>query len=136
MKRTSVALVALASVILVCMTAYRLNTPEKQVDRFVERNSAQLAELLDADKPLPAELEEGHHRRDGEHPMDEFIVVTIGSTYYGCYYSPDDVPLAFQNSGLELVDDVRGGWSWRAEGDNYGYTEQLAPCWYYFEAKL
>ena len=136
MRKMRIAILMVAVVMLVSTFAYKLNTPEKQVQRFVDKHSAELTELLDAGKPLPADLAEGYSCRDAEHPMDEFIITTMGDVYYGCYYSPAGVPLAFQNSGLELVDDVRGGWSWRAEGDNYGYTEELLPGWYYFDARF
>ena len=53
--------------------------------------------------------------------------------YHGFYYSPDDVPLAFQNTAVPL-EETADGWTWRAEGDNRGFTRRLAPGWYYFEA--
>lgn len=48
-----------------------------------------------------------------EHSMTEFLISASGfgseTTYYGCYYSYDDVPLAFQNLDTVLVQD---GNSW------------------------
>jgi len=35
---------------------------------------------------------------EGEHSVVEFLITIRGGTYYGCYYLPDDVPLAFQNT--------------------------------------
>ena len=73
----------------------------------------------------------------GEHEMVEYTVATAGSTYYGFYYSPDDVPLAFQNTDVPLVPaETEEGWIWTAEGDNRGRTYRLAERWFYFEAKF
>lgn len=53
---------------------------------------------------------------EGEHSMTEFLIAASGfvpeSTYYGCYYSPDDVPLAFQNLDTVLVRKVIPGHGW------------------------
>lgn len=77
---------------------------------------------------------------DGEHDIVEYIVVSRGlvpsGTYYGFFYSPDDVPVSFQNSGEELSRQGRDEWVWQGEGDNQGYVELLRPGWYYFEASL
>lgn len=135
MKKAQVALVALAAVMLISVFSYKLNTPEKRVDRLVEKHSAQITQLLDAGEPIPEDLPQ-FSAYQGTHPMYEHTVTTMGDTSYGCYYSPDQVPLCFQNAELELVPDVRGGWSWRDAEDNYGYTEELAPGWYYFEASF
>ena len=67
----------------------------------------------------------------GQHPMVEYILLT-GSGYYGFYYSPDDVPLAFQNVPVPL-EETSTGWQCQAEGDDHGFTYRLSPGWYYFE---
>ena len=114
-----------------------MNTPEKKAARFVYENGKTLSDLLDQERPIPAELSGKYYNAwDGEHPMDEFILDTRGNTYYGCYYSPDDVPLAFQNAQIPLTEDGQGRWRWEGEGDNHGVTQKLADCWYYFEASL
>ena len=68
----------------------------------------------------------------GQHPMVEYILLT-GFGYYGFYYSPDDVPLAFQNVPVPL-EESSNGWQWQAEGDDRGSTHRLSPGWFYFEA--
>lgn len=73
---------------------------------------------------------------DGEHPMTEFIITSWGNTYYGCYYSPDDVPLAFQNTDMPLTQNGHDCWEWIAEGDNHGSTSKLIEHWYYFSASF
>ena len=62
---------------------------------------------------------------DGDHTMTEFVIMSWGNTYYGCYYSPDDVPLAFQNTDVELTQDGHDYWEWRADGDNHGSTSKI-----------
>ena len=73
---------------------------------------------------------------EGEHAMVEFLISTRGDTYYGCYYSPDDVPLAFQNTVADLTQCGHDSWKWSAEGDNAGKTMKIMDHWYYFEASL
>ncbi len=72
----------------------------------------------------------------GEHEMVEFTLFAFGDTYYGCYYSPDGVPLGFQNTQQELILDGDGSWTWQAEGDNHGLTRLISDRWYYFEASF
>lgn len=74
-----------------------------------------------------------------EHSMTEFLISASGfgseTTYYGCYYSYDDVPLAFQNLDTLLVQDGNS-WTWAGEGDNCGITTKIMDHWYYFEASF
>ena len=75
----------------------------------------------------------------GGHPIGEFCFgpsILHGRQYYGCYYSPDDVPRGFQNVEVTLVPDGENRWTWRAEGDNHGMTKKISDKWYYFEAWL
>ena len=76
---------------------------------------------------------------DSGHPIGEFCFgpsILHGRQYYGCYYSPDDVPRGFQNVEVTLVPDGENRWTWRAEGDNRGMTKKIQDRWYYFEAWL
>ena len=73
---------------------------------------------------------------EGEHSMVEFLITIRGDTYYGCYYSPDDVPLAFQNADVELTQDGHNYWEWNADGDNYGCTSKIMEHWYFFRASF
>ena len=73
---------------------------------------------------------------EGEHSMVEFVITSRGDTYYGCYYSPDDVPLAFQNTEAGLTQCGHGSWKCYGEGDNSGKTIKIMDHWYYFEASF
>ena len=65
--------------------------------------------------------------------MVEYLMPALLPGYHGFYYSPDDVPLAFQNTAVPL-EETAEGWTWRAGDSNHGFTRRLAPGWYYFEA--
>ena len=74
----------------------------------------------------------------GEHTMYEFLLGTgMGDTqYWGVYYSPDDVPLPYQNTDVSLIADDDGSWTWQTDGDNHGTTKKIIEKWYYFEASF
>lgn len=77
---------------------------------------------------------------NAEHDMIQFMLGGRGlapsSTYFGCYYSPDDVPLAFQNMDVKLTQDGHDYWVWTEVGDNRGATAKIKDKWYYFEASF
>lgn len=74
----------------------------------------------------------------GEHDMVEFYLFGNGfgsqTSYYGCYYSFDDVPLPYCYATTDLVQEGENYWTWLGEGDNHGATRKLSDHWYYFEA--
>jgi len=73
----------------------------------------------------------------GEHEMVEYILTSNGNTYHGFYYSPDDIPLAFQNTDTMLYQEEGSNlWIWSAEGDNHGTTYKIDDGWYYFSASF
>ena len=72
---------------------------------------------------------------DGDHTIVQFDTRSITSQYAGYYYSPDDVPVPFQNANVPLT-ETEDGWSWTAEGDNHGTTKRIAACWFSYEANL
>lgn len=72
---------------------------------------------------------------EGEHPMVEYLMPVARADYYGFYYSPDDVPLAFQNAEYSC-EETEDGWTWQGAGDNQGFTSRITDCWYYFEASF
>jgi len=74
----------------------------------------------------------------GDHDMMEFHLFASGfgsqTSYYGCYYSFDDVPLPYCYAITGLVQEDENFWTWVGEGDNHGATRKLSDHWYYFEA--
>lgn len=100
-RKVCTIIMVLMAVVLIVGAVVWANTPERKAFRFVDQHSTELSEILDNEQPIPVTLSGKHYNNwDAEHPMDEFILHTWGNTYYGCYYSPDDIPLAFQNYRL------------------------------------
>ena len=136
-KTVSLCLVCLLLVSVVCVYAI----PKLRVTLFVHTYHDLIEESLPAGNGVPADdaVFFGYNAVnswDKTHPMTEFVIMSYGDTYYGCYYSPDDVPLAFQNFDTELTQDGHDYWVWQAGGDNHGATSKIIDHWYYFEASF
>ncbi len=60
------------------------------------------------------------------------------SSYYGFYYSPDDLPLAVDVTVTENLRPEGNGFGWKQsgglDGDNWYYTERIMENWYYYES--
>lgn len=55
------------------------------------------------------------------------------TAYCGFYYSPEDKPIGFQGTDMELTAEG-SGWAWQeSDGDNEYYTERIQFGWYYYE---
>ena len=122
-----------------------LSNPKVRTNLFVRMYHEQIEEGLRVNAGVPADDAvvfgyESVNTWEGEHSMVEFLISSSGfgseTTYYGCYYSPDDVPLAFQNTEAELTQCGHDSWKWSAEGDNEGKTMKIMDHWYYFEASF
>ena len=120
-----------------------LSTPERRVKGYFRSHQEeltqavarwQMGERLSFDPGLTVNI------WDGDHQIVEYLVTGRGfgssCSYYGFFYSPDGVPVSFQNSGEMLHRLGQYEWSWQGEGDNRGRVELLLPNWYYFEASL
>ena len=122
-----------------------INNPQIRTNLFVRIYHEKIEEGLRLNSGVPADdaVLFGYkyvNTWEGEHSMAEFLISSSGfgseTTYYGCYYSPDDVPLAFQNTEAELTQCGHDSWKWSAEGDNEGKTMKIMDHWYYFEASF
>ena len=142
MKKRVLALLAAVLCAAVLITALWC-TPEQRTLRWFARNQAELTQdafSACAGAPLRSTGRVSANYWDGEHPIVEYIVVSRGivpaSSYCGVFYSPDDVPASFQNSGetLSPVSDIE--WTWQGDGDNRGLVRALGDHWFYFEARL
>lgn len=139
MKKTKRWISLIAWIIAIIVVLVYWNAPERRVERFVAQNSAALEQALGEEmSAYPEGLGiRAYNRWDGEHTMGEYLLFTRGNTYYGCYYSPDDVPLPFQNAkSVALVPDGENCWRWQGEGDNRGVTSRIMEKWYSFEAEF
>ena len=137
-------IILLITVLLsICFVVYFQNTPEKRTVRYFNNHKTALEE--DAKKTI----EYGHPVNmlnitadywRGEHSIVEYTVISKGivsaSTYYGFFYSADDVPVSFQNSGCAMNPVSDSKWTWKSNGDNHGLVRRLAPHWFFFEASF
>lgn len=121
------------------------HNPRVRTELFVRFYHQQIEEGLRQNAGVPADDAvlfgyESVNTWPGEHQMVEFLISGIGfgsaTSYYGCYYSPDDVPLAFQNTQAELTKCGEKSWKWSGQGDNQGKTIRIMDNWYYFEASF
>lgn len=127
----------LAALILLALLIGYFSNPFLRVKTFIYLHHNQIEEpMLDHNGIPVIPGVKAHNTWAGEHEMTEFILFTQGSTYYGCYYSWDDVPLAFQNVDVELVQNGHAYWKWQGEGDNRGATQRILDHWYYFEVSF
>ena len=141
----------LLSVGLIVFLGFMLS-PYRRIEYFVKRHEAALTKIAQT------ELSGSHqHKSDekfhgveidgvfeGDHPMVQFYSFGFGlvpsSSYYGFYYSPDDVPLPFQNADEFRVisgsDDAADPDTtrFRGVGDNGCEVKRILPCWYYYNA--
>lgn len=131
----ALGIVLLAAALII--GAVWVNGPERRAARFVAENGPAFSTLAESGGPVPAEFGGKEVRTwSEEHLMYEFILgYGIGDRqYWGVYYSPDGVPLPFQNAGYPLTETGQGSWTWQEQGDNHGTTKKMTDQWYYFEA--
>lgn len=137
--KTVVLLIILIWLTVLISLKVPTSSPESKAVQFVKVNGLAVSELVNSNQPIP-EIIDGIKVDvwGGEHTMYEFCLGTgVGNTqYWGVYYSPDDVPLAYQNTDVSLIANNKGSWTWQAEGDNYGTTKKIIEKWYYFEASF
>jgi len=124
-------------ILLVCF----LSNPFLRVKTFIYLHHDQIEESLLDHNGVPVIWGVNSvNTWEGDHDMTEFLLFASGfgseTTYYGCYYSWDDVPLAFQNLDTELIQHGHAYWKWQGEGDNCGATQKILDHWYYFEASF
>ena len=104
-------------IVLVVALVSICSVPKLRVSLFVHSYHKLIEDGLAAGNGVPADdaVLLGYNSGnswEGEHSMTEFVIVSYGDTYYGCYYSPDDVPLAFQNievNYLKMVTIIGNG---------------------------
>ena len=129
----------LSVLLLLILSIYAI--PKLRITLFVNMYHELIEENLKADNGVPADDAvflgyKSVNSWDGAYPMTEFVIMTYGNTYYGCYYSPDDVPLAFQNTEVALIQKNHNLWKWTDEGDNHGTTSKIRGKWYFFKASF
>lgn len=134
MKKSNIiftTVMILLTVMCIAISALSLN-PKFRVSLFVFFNGERLERAIESGEGVPiiGGVDAMNFWGGG---MDEFILFTIGSRYYGCYYSHSGEPFAFQGVSAELVKTGENLWEWRLDG-NHGETSRICGNWYYFEA--
>lgn len=141
-KKKVIKIVAVILLCIVLVSAIGIYfIPQLRVNLFVHSYHELIEEGLANGNGVPADDAvlfgyKSVNTWEGSHSMTEFIIISYGDTYYGCYYSPDDVPLAFQNADVELTQDGHYYWEWSADGDNHGSTSKIMDHWYFFRASF
>lgn len=140
-KRT---ILILSGVLAIALAAGFLVSPRRRTMRWYDRHIAELKEDVrrhfEGGEPLTAPAGATVNRWPGEHAVVEYLVVGGGlvpsARYYGVFYSPDDVPVSFQNAGEGLTGLSSAQWEWRGAGDDRGLVRRIEPGWFYFEARF
>ncbi|MBQ3257517.1 MAG: M56 family metallopeptidase [Oscillospiraceae bacterium] len=94
---------------------------------------AYLADPIEAAKTEPPMGIRAINVYRGVHTIVQFDLPSLTDQYTGYYYSPDDVPTAFQAADVALT-ETDEGWTWQGEGDNHGTTQRIAECWFRYTA--
>lgn len=139
MKKKAILLAVIlliAAALTICITC--ANAPEYRAAQFVRNNGADFSALVALGQPIPETFAQTPcDIWSGEHISYEFRLGTgVGERqYWGVYYSPDAVPLAFQNADVALSAIDEAAWTW-SDGNNHGTTKKITDQWYYFEASF
>jgi len=146
-KRWYLILICLIAILAVLFMA----NPKCRVGLFVDVHGAALEDRILSENPdhrdssrkmnspyVPSYMGIRHFNTwEGEHDIIEFSLFASGfgseTAYYGCYYSFDNVPVAFQNAPYDL-DSIGDDWIWFGEGDNWGVTCHIRGNWYFYKA--
>lgn len=136
MKKGKIILVSFLSFIVILGCIFYV--PQFRVRLFVLVYHEQIEEGIAQNEGVPASdaVIGGYKYVDtwSEKPrMTEFVLLEYGDNYYGCYYSPEDIPFSFQNITDTLTEDGKNRWEWHLDEHN-GYTSKIFDNWYYFKA--
>lgn len=134
-------MIFLAAILAAAVLFFYRTNPERHAEMFVSMYADQIQRSMEAGDGVPENLGCLDINVWEESPgMVEFLLSGWGigsdTRYYGCYYSPGDVPLPFQNAPVVLTQDGHNKWTWSAGGDNSGSTSKIQDHWYYFEASF
>lgn len=115
------------------------NTVMRHYDKYIEEIKLNIDLHFEKGAPLlPPAKDIAVNKWVGEHTIVEYTVTGLSASfqYSGFFYSRDNVPVSFQNSGEEMIEISDTEWEWHGEGDNHGYVRQIEPDWFYFEASF
>lgn len=130
-------------IVLITVTYGIISNPQRRIKNFVSKNYLELGNI--ADQYLNGEISTKTYKGikieqvfTGTNNIVQFYYSGSGlapaSVYYGFYYSPNDIPVAYQNMEYTLSGISANEWEWSGEGDNGGRTVRIMVNWYYYEA--
>jgi len=136
-----IPIIMIVMVVLLCR--YDLKSKESEITSYIRKNHEELNLMATTALHSGTDgitLIEGINRLDcwtGEDTLVDFQYYSVGlgekaGTRYGFYYSPQDVPMAYEAQNVELIAE-EDGWSWVFEGESRGFTKKLMDNWYYYE---
>ena len=133
-------IISIFSVFLVAVLVCSFFVPQIRVRLFAYGYHEQIEESIAENQGVPAsDAVIGGYKYVNtwsEDPrMTEFLILRYGEYYYGCYYSPEDVPFSFQNITDNLIENSSNRWEWQKD-ESEGYTAKMFDNWYYFKATL
>lgn len=141
-KKSAVSFTLIICLIIIVYLLLRHNSASKSaVISYVQNNKSELETYIrdmdtseNMDTAIYNNWDVSCYPNSG---MVEFLVSTKGfgasSTYYGFYYSPQNIPMGYQEQNVELLKNETG-WQWsEPNSDNQYYTEKITDNWYWFE---
>ncbi len=144
-NRKKRVVISVLIVLVIIAVSCILNVPANKIkivlniwgDEFKE-NSIQALENESAKERMHGVIQDGVFE-DSENEIVQYTVKAFGlpsaGAYYGFYYSPNDVPAAFQNVHCTLKEEGENHWSWSNDGAS-GITYKISENFYYYKAKF
>lgn len=148
------AIVIAIAVILVGALCSHFNY-ERRIVNFVTKNETELTALAEEylEKTEQKEITYRGTKIGGVFPVGEVVPFDVGgigivpaASYYGFYYSPEDIPVSNGEGELKKVEGQQSGilsglvprdqkerWSWQGYGDNGGEIVKIKEHWYYYK---
>lgn len=147
------AIVIVITVILVGAFRYHFDY-ERRIASFVTKNEPELTALAEdyLEKTEQKEITYRGVKIGGVFPAGEAVPFDVGgigivpsASYYGFYYSPEDIPVSNGEGELEKVEEQEGflpglvprnqkeRWVWQGYGDNGGEIVKIKEHWYYYK---
>lgn len=152
-SKIKTAIVITIAVILVGALHSHFNY-ERRIAHFVTQNEPELTALAEdyLEKTGQREITCRGVKIGGVFPAGEVVPFDVGgigivpvASYYGFYYSPEDIPVSNGEGELEKVEEQEGflpglvprdqkeRWVWQGYGDNGGEIVKIKEHWYYYK---
>jgi len=142
-KWNKIIIAAILIILAICAVKY-ISNPERQIKNFINQNNEELVTIAEAYLNSDATIKNTYKNVEveqvfrGNNDIVQFYYGGVGivpsSKYYGFYYSPDDVPTAYQNVNCRLSAVSDDEWEWSDGTDNGSRTIRIMKKWFYYEA--